>query len=73
MTDRQPARIGTFNATRPLCAGDLRHIVRRLNDLNYPDECPVQVKTPLPPRDPRCVDFRVLDYSESPMEGTATQ
>lgn len=67
---RKPARTAVYNPGQaPLCLRDLRHIVRRLNELQYPDDCPVQVTTPLPPRDRRCVGFKVFDYSTTQLEG----
>lgn len=58
----EPARIGTFDMGHPLTVGCLRRLVRGL-DLNaYPDECPVDVHTPIHP-DRRHVGFKVRDYT----------
>jgi len=59
----EPTRVGKFTGRKPLCAGDLRAIVKNLNRLQYPDNCPVEISTPLPPRDRRVVDITVLDYT----------
>jgi hypothetical protein len=52
-------RVARFTGRRPLCAGDLRTIARNLDHYGYPDECPVEIITPLPPRDRRIVDIVV--------------
>lgn len=63
----EPARIGSFDMGHPLTVGCLRQLVRGL-DLNaYPDECPVDVHTPISP-DRRCVGFKVRDYTTTTEE-----
>lgn len=57
------SRVGKFTGRHRLNAGDLRTIVANLNAQNYPDDCPVQITTPLPPRDRRVVDITVHDFT----------
>lgn len=64
----EPERIGKFVGKHPLTAGDLYDVVDALKRLAYPRECPVQIRTPLPPRDRRVVDLRVLDFTPPPQE-----
>lgn len=66
----QPERIGRFDGKHPLVAGDLYDVVDSLRRLGYPRDCPVQLSTPLPPRDRRVVSLRVLDFTPPPQEET---
>lgn len=63
MAEAKPTRVGKFSGTRPLCAADLHHISAQLKRLGYPGDCPVEIVTPLPPKDRRVVDVLVYDYT----------
>lgn len=56
-------RTARFTGRHPLTAGDIRTIARNLDRLGYPDECPAEIITPLPPKDRRIVDIVVTDYT----------
>lgn len=59
----EPTRVGKFTGKRPLCAQDIYNIAANLRRLGYPGNCPVEITTPLPPRDRRVVDISVFDYT----------
>ena len=67
MTDYKatPTRVGRFTGQHPLCAGDIRRIARRLDELGYPDSAPAEIVTPLPPKNRRIVDIIISDYTNN--------
>ncbi|MCV7230711.1 hypothetical protein [Mycolicibacterium komossense] len=53
--------------TGPLIAGDLRMLVKRMNELNLPDTADVEIRTPIS-GDRRAAQISVIDYTAAVAE-----